>query len=218
MRLVYQRKDLSFRGGKIMLRDGTKCVFDPKEFIKAFGYQQNPTIGQMFQNYDRYIRGDFSQLYADKTWVDIYYKLETSFDIRLEMMSPQDGPCVIRLSQVVMTGTIVANIMYDKFGMIPVSMLDPFNTKPNPIGTGSIWPFNTGEWLFGKIWTAYVHRDLDLFTRMIEDPFFEFTEKELNEFLDVSIKDEWSEATAIILRAIHDQGDSENNSTEILRL
>lgn len=201
-----------------MLREGKQCVFDPKVFINALGCQIDIMIGHVLQNYERYIRGDFTQLYVDKTWVDVYYKLETSFDIRLEMMSPQHGPCVIKMSQAAMTGTMVANIMYDKFGMIPVSMLDPFNTVPNPIGMGSVWPFSSGEWLFGRIWTAYVHRDLDLFTRMIEDPCFEFTAKELHEFLDASIKDDWTEATAIILRAINDQGYSETNSTEILRL
>ena len=202
-----------------MLRDGTKCVFDPKVFVESLKKTliTNPMIRHyaiipgntaidLANDYKQYMGWDLSQLYVDKTWVDIYYKLESSLDIRLEMTSLEHGSCVVKMSQLAMSSTVVADIMYDKFGMISLPS-DP-------------WGFEVQKWLRGKLWSAFVSRDIDILIRLIEDPYLrsEITTTPLKYLLDASIKENWPEATAILMRAIHDRDGETDTAETTLRL
>ena len=149
-----------------MLRDGSKCMFDPVMFMDALTAAMDEKAKDLqrrlftdttsFVGYEKdRVRAAIRQLFPGKTWVSVFYELEEGLDISLEIKSYQYGSAVVRFILATIDRNMLTDILYDEFGMIPISRKNPFYTE---------------EWINGKIWGTFIwSRDIDILSRIVED-------------------------------------------------
>lgn len=199
-----------------MLRDGSKCMFDPVVLMDALTAAMDEKASdlqrQLSTDTTRFVgcekdrvRSAIRHIFPDKTWVDVFYQLEEGVDIRLEINSYRYGSRAMRFILATIDRSILANVLYDKFGMIPINVQNPFYTE---------------EWVRRKILGTFITRDIDMFTRLVEDQCLRavVTKQSLEKLIKLSIGSEWPEATAVLMRAIHDRDDGIDNVETMLRL
>lgn len=195
-----------------MLRDGMQCVFDPimfKNAIAKMAYTNYHAYAKLYMNsvygtstssmdkyMSTYVRSDMSQLFPDKCWVNTFYESEDNrrkFRYDVKIVSLNHGTCTLSFSAIMLDTSTISNILYDEFGMIPKITENGFDTEA--------WLRHRFQEL---IWEQ---RDISELVKMVEDPLLKFTliTPLLKEFLEKTTEYEWSEATAVLLRAIHDR-------------
>lgn len=210
-----------------MLRDGLQCVFDPVEFIRIIrdiaytNYQMRAKLymnvvhtpstahdAKIAEMMKQYLKTDLTTLYPDKVWVNTFYESEfdrCGFRLNIKITSLEHGVSTLAFSAIMFDDSEVANIMYDNFGMIP---------KITEYG------IDTEQWLRHRFQNLiWEQRDIDKLVRMVEDPLLKFTLTTLlEEFLEKTTEYEWSEATMVLLRAIHDRKEGRQEEEKPMRL
>lgn len=202
-----------------------EIVFDPEVFMdKLVEYAKSrlqyytslftrlgkiSTATEMGEYTKIYLNSDLSSIFCDKTIVHPFYSIRINrgkFKIEVVITNNDGEECHLIFSAIMMSETVIADILYDTFGMVPKIEENGFETD--------VWLRHRFQNL---IWET---RDISKLVIMVEDPLLKFTLvlPLLEEFLEKTTEYEWPEATMILIRAIHDRKEGRTEEEKPLRL